>query len=148
MSNNTGSPLWAVQKKIKEVLTEDPVLMSKVEGVFNFVRPNTEVPYVQLAQFTSSQWGAYHPYGRLVVATINVWSRYLGFKSAEDIGNDVIRLLVWQDLPLDYPWSNDSSLLDTDSINNESDGITRMYQMNLKFFVMMDENYVPPEPEL
>jgi hypothetical protein len=124
-----GSSLWYIQKAVWKILTDDAMLMSQIVGVFDFVPDNTNFPYVQIGEFTTSPFETFADYGQEVSMTIHVWSQRIGTKAyqgmmqIENIMDSIQRLLCRTRFPLNL-WSNVGCWGDFSQTFREPDGIT------------------------
>jgi hypothetical protein len=118
------SALTDIQTAIYTKLTGDATLMSKVKGIFDHVPDTAEFPYVAIGDFTEAPWDSFSRDGRDVTVTFHIWSRYSGFKEAEDILSIIVGLLNKKGITL----SNNTLVrlvYEFSSTLTEEDGITR-----------------------
>lgn len=76
-------------------------------GVYDNVPERTTKPYVTIGEVFGTPDNWHGGFGWNVVATIHVWTKSRGFKSAIDIANEIIALLDHQKSALTLPatWS-------------------------------------------
>lgn len=138
-----GLSFWPLQKAVWKILTDDAQLMSKVVGVFDFVPDNSNFPYVQIGEFTTSPFGTFDRYGQEVTMTIHVWGQriapnaYQGMKQVEDIMEDVQRLLARSNFYIEL-WGNVGCWGDFATTLLEQDGITRHGILRYRLKVLQD----------
>lgn len=138
-----GSSLWKLQQGIYNILTNDAQLMSKVVGVYDFVPDNSNFPYVEIGEFTTSPFQTMDRYGQEVTATIHVWTQrigpraYQGMRQCEEIMEDVQRLLARSYLPIDQ-WGTVGCWGDFSQTLLESDGITRHGILRYRLLLLQD----------
>jgi hypothetical protein len=68
----------AVQAALYTLLSGDPTLAALVVGVYEEVPEGSAYPYVQLGEFTETKDAVFERDGRMVLATLHVWSQYAG----------------------------------------------------------------------
>jgi hypothetical protein len=120
----SGSSLNSIQKAIYTTLTSDSALMAKITGVFDNVPDNQPYPYITIGEATSSRFRTFSRFGEEVFITLHIWSQYAGFKEANDILNDMNRLLADQNLTTSG-WDTISCFYDFSETLRDSDGVTR-----------------------
>lgn len=138
-----GSSLWEIQKAVWKILTSDAQLMSKVVGVFDLVPDDVQFPYIQLGEFTTGPFETFDRYGQEVTMTIHVWAQrlgpraYQGMKQAEDIMEDIQRLLCRTNFYVEL-WGNVGCWGDFSTTLLEPDGWTRHGILRYRILVLQD----------
>ena len=124
----------AIQQSVYELLSSDSALTAKVSGVFD-AHPDPQVfPYITLADGYSNQYTAFEHMGEEVFFNIHVWSRYKGFKEAQEIASEINRLLAHQHIEVDG-FGEVASFFDTSETIRDIDGITRHLILRFRFLI-------------
>jgi hypothetical protein len=95
------SPLGPIQQALYERLTDDAELMGLVSGVFDHVPEGTQRPYVVVGEATSIPDNRHGGFGRQSTATLHIWTRERGFRTAQQIEDRIVQLLDHQPLGVD-----------------------------------------------
>ncbi|MGH3599812.1 MAG: DUF3168 domain-containing protein [Pseudonocardiaceae bacterium] len=94
------TPLLLIQAAIFSRLTADVTLAGLVTGVFDEVPEDAAHPYVVVGEAIETPRNAHAQFGREVVVTLHVWSRYRGFAQAITIVNRITALLDQQPMSI------------------------------------------------
>lgn len=120
----SGSSLNSIQTAIYNTLTSDSTLMSKITGVFDNVPDNQPYPYITIGEANSTSFRTFSRFGEEVFISLHIWSQYAGFKEANDILNDMNRLLADQMLTT-TAWDTIACFYDFSETLRDPDGLTR-----------------------
>lgn len=128
----SGSPLSAIQQAMYFILSNDLRLREQTNNaIFDFVPNNYRYPYVQLGEFTSTDFSTFTNYGEEVIATLHVFCRNeqiqggpQGSRQAQEIMYTVNRLLANKVFPIGDEYSSAGCFFDSSHVLMESDGIT------------------------
>ncbi|OYD08959.1 hypothetical protein CHM34_04065 [Paludifilum halophilum] len=90
-----------MQQAVTQHLSTDEELMSKVSGVFDGVPENEAFPFVAVGGITSSPFRTFSRFGEEVTLTLHIWSDAQGFSEANEILEDLNRLLADRNLDVD-----------------------------------------------
>ncbi len=94
------TPVPEIQTAIYRRLTGDATLTALVTGVLDDVVESQAHPYVVLGEAIETPDNAHNRFGRQVVATLHVWSRFRGFSQALAIAGRLVELLDHQPMTL------------------------------------------------
>ena len=97
--NHAESAVDQIHRAIYARLTGDPELSGMVTGVWDDVPEDADWPYVTIGESIESPDNTHGGFGRDVVATLHVWTKYAGTSQGARIGNRIVGLLDQQ--PLD-----------------------------------------------
>jgi hypothetical protein len=96
----TTSPALEVQRAFYSRLAADTALGDLVAGVHDEVPEPAEYPYVVVGEAIETPRNWHGGFGREVVETLHIWSRYRGFAEALNIATRITQLLDHQPLSL------------------------------------------------
>lgn len=120
----SGSAFWPLQVAVRQRLLADPLLMSKIKGVFDAVPDNQAFPYVTIGDVTSIPNRTFGRFGEECTITLHIWSRYNGFKEAAEILDDLNRILA--DTVFSVPgWEMQGCYYEFSETIRDPDGVTR-----------------------
>lgn len=126
------SALFPLQQSLYDKLSKDPILTTKITGVFDAVPKDQQYPYITLGEDTSRDWGTKTNNGEEITHTLHVWSRYNGKKEVKEIMSLILESLS-QPLVLTGGFFVDFSKVDLMEVFIDPDGITRHGVMRLRF---------------
>lgn len=94
--------LGPLQVALHTVLTGDATLMARLagDGIFEYVPEGQGFPYVVVGEAVETPDGAHDRFGADTVQTLHIWSAYHGWKEAQEIKGDLMRLLDHQELTI------------------------------------------------
>lgn len=124
----------AIQQAVYELLSSDSDLSAKVSGVFDAHPDPQKFPYITLADGYSNQYTAFEHMGEEVFFNVHIWSRYKGFKEAQEISADVNRLLAHQHIAVDE-YGEVASFFDSSETLRDIDGLTRHLILRYRFLI-------------
>lgn len=88
--------MFELQKAIYERLSYDPVILDKVEGVFDAVEENQAYPYITIGEPITDPFQIKQKFVEELSIVIHVWSNYEGKKEAIDILNLLLKALRYR----------------------------------------------------
>lgn len=126
--------LEQLQPAILAKLKGDATLMGMVTGVFDDVPQGQSFPFIQVGTATETPRNTFGRKGREATITLDIFSRYQGFKEALQIYSRVDELLDGEPLTLQ---SYQLVFLQNDGMNTilGPDGITRHIPARYRAFV-------------
>lgn len=86
--------IWEVQKAIYNRLSNDPILLSMVSGVYDEIPEGTSFPYVQIGDDTISPYDTKTNYGENITVTLHAWSMGPGKTEAKQIMNVILQAIT------------------------------------------------------
>lgn len=100
MTRIATTPLLPIQVALYSRLSTDETLRSLVTGVLDEVPEQQAHPYVVIGESWESTRNSHDGFGREVVTSVHVWSRFRGFSQALTITDRIITLVDHQELPI------------------------------------------------
>lgn len=88
-----GTPAYVTQVAIYSKLKADTALMALITGVYDDPPDNTAFPYVTIGDAEEAPSNTFGKLTKMITHTINIWSRYQGYKEVFDIANRIITVL-------------------------------------------------------
>lgn len=93
--------VWELHTAVHTRLTGDDTLTGMVNGVFDEVPETVTMPYVTLGMTQEVPDDGHDRQGLETTLTVNIWSRYRGYKEAAEILRELDRLLDRAPLAVD-----------------------------------------------
>lgn len=94
------TPLLGIQSALYRRLNTDTTLRAMITGVFDEVPEGQTYPYVVIGEAWETPRNSHDGFGREVVTTVHVWSRYRGFAEGLRIAERIVTLVDHQELPV------------------------------------------------
>lgn len=131
-----GTRMYEVQQKVFSVLNADSTLLSKVNGVYDYVPEKTPVPYVTFGHVQSSSEGSKTDDGEKITVTLDIWSESKGRKEAVSILN-IIENILKADVVLDTAFLIDQKVTNRE-VWEESYGLYHA-TLEIEFLIEWEE---------
>jgi hypothetical protein len=128
--------MYEVQQKVFSVLNADATLLSKVNGVYDYVPEKTSVPYVTFGHVQSSSEGSKTDDGEKITVTLDIWSESKGRKEAVNILS-IIENILKADVELDTAFLIDQKVTNRE-VWEESYGLYHA-TLEIEFLIEWEE---------
>lgn len=130
------SALWPVQRAIYQRLTSHAPLMARVTGILDDVPEGQPFPYVVIGEWTEIPVLAFGEDGSETTLTLHVWSRYRGWKEANEIVALVNEVLDDAELEVEG-YRTVLVVYDSSTAIRDTDGVTR--HMVVRYRLILEE---------
>lgn len=124
----------AIQQQIFELLGGDSSLSAIISGVFDSHPDPQKFPYITIGDGYSNDYTSFDRMGEEVFFDIHVWSRYKGFKEAQEITGHINRLLAQQNIEVDG-FGTVGCYFNTSDTLRDPDGITRHIILRFRLLI-------------
>jgi len=116
----------AIYNRVKEVTDWD---------IYDHVEERKSCPYISMGPLRGLRWCDKFEDGQEVYATLDFWSEHRGKAQAAEMMDDALQAITESDLTLAGGFRAALSVLDTNEVIVDIDGVTRHGTLILKFLI-------------